>query len=1338
MIDPHETQFSGDDMSVVGLLQTMQEWVYDIDESCISEVQNMVSESVFMQDPSRMEQLVRNMAQCVVYRPDKAKCLSKLCYYLVKLTETRKNMLNIKYYLLNHILEEKNMKPGHYYFYRLCTNEGVFSKNEILASLINTNDPLGSTNLPESMQWFAPEFESEFPILFFRFIIDHQNDYKNNLIPRLSKLRADNWKLFNQITQNQQIPGTIEHSIANDDLNEFQKFTSSPGFDYNSRITPSIYDTSFFPDKQPMLINFAAYHRSINIFKYLLMNGAEINKEVEKIKLNGSNYYREKYKKMNIESINEKLIKENPYMTARFMVQLDDIQNSLEKQKEQVEILHAIKRIQREIKEHYMQEAINMDNDIEPIDIMDSTDYNQLAVEFLRKKIKNEEVEPEPEPEPKENIEYITFDFPFLGNSFPPQLNPITKEPIILMASPNTTEQVKSTPFHIIRNDPKVGRVDNPILIVDDEETQATQMIPVLPPKREIVERLLNDDDISELFAKYFPPPSPKKNVDESEIEHKRYRFGRYDDEDEEEDYEKPEIPEEITGTSKLYFTTSYAVAGGNNEILRILQQKECEFKTDLNISIIFHQNIIFSWLYNMKEKWNDPKIFQIIIENGNVDLMIYMINKHVDPNVLNKYGTTSVYLAVYRKQLDILSILLSNSNVDVNIPTKKYQDTPLFCAIRNNDIGIVKLLITKSNVDVSIQGSESGLYSYSKISPLELAVKKKSSKIVELLLSNPTVEQTIYSSSSYEKRSPFYLAMKSNDMDLIRAFVLHPKININSAPPSTPLDIAIYNNNEEAVELILNHPKININAIPSNGHAPISSSIGKYSIFSKLISYPNLVINIHITDQDPPLLIAASHKDVQYLVMLLTKPGVDINIKNKINNTALHNACATSLENVQALLQMPGIDVNARNNSGITPVMRSTNPNITKEMLSHPEIDLSICTTEGLNVLMMAIYNNCLAVFKILIDDPRVDKGLKDKKGMNILLHAARQPNLELFKLIAQRPEIDINTTDNEGMTALHHAAMTRNNAVISYLLSLPNVEQFKTDIHFRIPLHYSVQYDQIDSSYGYGYGYRYSQHLNKNDDSCFALLAKNAGNHINDIDENGFSPFLNLCKPGLKPEYLTKYPNADFSVCAKNGDNAMLYAAKYNQFEIAKEILKKEPNLLNTQDSLGNTAIHYFANHINYDALNYYVTIPGLMTQLVNKRGFKADTKGNAHRGTIINIRNILKKAIPVRFVPQPRNVQKVQAPTTQVRVAPTTQARVPPTAQTYPVQAMPNRQVIDVGATGSSAKYLIQQNTGYQGFAPINQTNTSNLTNRAHPTAKELYYQMLQEKALKNKKK
>ena len=90
--------------------------------------------------------------------------------------------------------------------------------------------------------------------------------------PEIETLKTGKRADFCELRKKRQLPGAseIEFILISDDEDGLQRYCSQPGFDVNTKVKYTIENIG-----RPTLIGFAALHRSIKCFKFLLLNGAD-------------------------------------------------------------------------------------------------------------------------------------------------------------------------------------------------------------------------------------------------------------------------------------------------------------------------------------------------------------------------------------------------------------------------------------------------------------------------------------------------------------------------------------------------------------------------------------------------------------------------------------------------------------------------------------------------------------------------------------------------------------------------------------------------------------------------------------------------------------------------------------------------------------------------------------------------------------------------------------------------------------------------------------------------------------------------------------------------------
>ena len=77
--------------------------------------------------------------------------------------------------------------------------------------------------------------------------------------------------------------------IRSDDVISFQKVHSSTNLNLDTKIN-SNYENCEFSERNPSLIEYSALFGAVNVFKYLLLNGATLTENLSQFAVTGGNY----------------------------------------------------------------------------------------------------------------------------------------------------------------------------------------------------------------------------------------------------------------------------------------------------------------------------------------------------------------------------------------------------------------------------------------------------------------------------------------------------------------------------------------------------------------------------------------------------------------------------------------------------------------------------------------------------------------------------------------------------------------------------------------------------------------------------------------------------------------------------------------------------------------------------------------------------------------------------------------------------------------------------------------------------------------------------------------
>ena len=248
------------------------------------------------------------------------------------------------------------------------------------------------------------------------------------------------------------------------------------------------------------------------------------------------------------------------------------------------------------------------------------------------------------------------------------------------------------------------------------------------------------------------------------------------------------------------YSLAHFVVAGGDLEIIRLCEQKECNFNGTLHIATRFFRFDIFEWLhityYNDLTEI-DAMLGSILHEaaaSNNIRQILYCYDNSFDVNVETTDGSTPLHSAVKNKSFDAVSLLLAtdgiNPNakdshgttplhtsalfeepemaiellksplVDVNA-VNQWGMTALHVAAQDGNFLTVKALLQRSDINVNCKDENS-------MTPLHYAAQDGEYETVKVLLSKKEVDVHC---NDNEGMNPFNYAEQSQSNETIQLF---------------------------------------------------------------------------------------------------------------------------------------------------------------------------------------------------------------------------------------------------------------------------------------------------------------------------------------------------------------------------------------------------------------------------------------------------------------------------------------------------------------------------------------------------------------------------------------
>ena len=346
--------------------------------------------------------------------------------------------------------------------------------------------------------------------------------------------------------------------------------------------------------------------------------------------------------------------------------------------------------------------------------------------------------------------------------------------------------------------------------------------------------------------------------------------------------------------------------------------------------------------------------------------------------------------------------------------------------------LGKIQSLLEQKNVDVNIEEKNGN-------TPLLLAVQKRYLGVVEALLKRSDIRLNKRVMGYAENALIF--AIKNNDTEMVRLLLQDYKhipekidVNVYIYDGKTPLMCAIEQGNERIVTMLLNQSNIDIN--------------------QKRIS-PLPTENQHLPYEDrnenTALMMAVLNRKMNIVEALLEHPRMDVNMKNKQGNTALHLACDSGHIQCVKLLLQKNIDVNKENKFGDIALPIA----VRRDFLDIVKLLLDKNSEHTQYALYFASCYGSMKVLNYLLDEKSVDINHVNDSGMTSLCIACYRNHTDIVKRLLLEPNIDVNISLtltialNQRQPPLLFALQTKNVDMVRELVRHPGIN---VDIEYRM----------------------------------------------------------------------------------------------------------------------------------------------------------------------------------------------------------------------------------------------------------------------------------------------
>ncbi|KAL1850769.1 hypothetical protein Daus18300_012777 [Diaporthe australafricana] len=311
--------------------------------------------------------------------------------------------------------------------------------------------------------------------------------------------------------------------------------------------------------------------------------------------------------------------------------------------------------------------------------------------------------------------------------------------------------------------------------------------------------------------------------------------------------------------------------------------------------------------------------------------------------------------------------------------------------------------------------------------------------------------------------------------------------------------------------------------------------------------------------------------------------------------------------------------------------VCRHSHSELIDVLVSRPDIDVNLKNHDGLAGLHIACQSDNVAIVGSLLQSPHTNVNIRSSSDSSTPLHiAAMQGNASPIKSLLEMAEIDVQAEDAHGYLPLHYAAEHLIATVDSIwasksdqdcrdvLLRLCGNGAVNTMTpHKRGPIYLAAKAGNIlalevfltqsdlDINMRDAQG-ETALHLAEHIDTVGILCEKGLNANIQNVDGNTALHIALEWKLTVLVHSLLRNTKLDADMPNKKGQQFMHIAAAQWDVEVFKEVVATPPSgNINIRDGLGETALHISARADNIDIVKHLLSIPSVHVNAQNDEG-------------------------------------------------------------------------------------------------------------------------------------
>lgn len=587
-----------------------------------------------------------------------------------------------------------------------------------------------------------------------------------------------------------------------------------------------------------------------------------------------------------------------------------------------------------------------------------------------------------------------------------------------------------------------------------------------------------------------------------------------------------------------------------------------------------------------------------------------------------------SLFDAVNRKDYQNVSTILSSSP-DININASDMEGyTSLHRAIVNNDLNTVTELLKNKNIDINsklgIEVSIDGWY-LGGATPLILASYLGYTDIVNALIEKGV---DVKAKDDVDGCMAIHLAAANGKNEVIDILLDKDASNINDVDNkgNTPLHWASMKDRADTVELLIeNGADIEAKDIDNWTALHYAAAFASLQTVEALVDNGadknsltkdgNIPVN-YAKDETIKTYLSGGkigREDTEEVVEEETKEtAADETAENtETSETITEDELNNELDTTQngSIVDPTVVDLDPKQLELLIAV--KNNDIIAVNALLKENVNPNFVDEEGYSPLHRAVLNNNLDVVNVLLSYKDIDTEIKLPYeasvddwylgGATPLLVASYTGNADIVNALIEAGS-DIRAKDDiDGATTIHIASANGNNEVINILLNKDNTLINEADSMKDTPLHWASIKNQTDT--------------------ISLLLANGADTKLTNSDGNTVLHYAAMYGDVNTVNVLLEADSSLASVENNEGITPIYYAIVVSDNDILSSIITNGQIDINKKDSLGYTPLHYAANYGNMEAVVLLVEEFNADKTIVNDDNFTAsDIAANNSYYTIV----------------------------------------------------------------------------------------------------------------------